>query len=84
MGSFKQWVHGIAAAFVGGASTAGYTILLAPQTFNFNTKEGLIKLGQAALLGGVVPTLAYLKQFPTPESTITVTASVTTTKTGEQ
>lgn len=83
MGTLKQWIHGIAAAFIGGASGAGYAALIAPGTFNF-TREGLIKLGQMAALAGIIPVLAYLKQFPTPQSTITVTATVTTTKTGEQ
>ncbi len=76
--SWAQWLHAIIAAFIGGASGAAYAALIAPDTFNFS-HAGIIKLSQMALLAGIVPVLAYLKQFPTPQSTITVTESKSVT-----
>ncbi len=78
--TLRQWVHAIAAAFIGGASGSLSVIIVDPTNFNFTT-PGLIKLAKVAFVAGLIPVLAYLKRFPTPSDTITVTASVTTTET---
>lgn len=61
-----QWIYSLFSAFIGGASTAITNTLLAPESFNFNTPDGLKKLAVAAALQGGVAAAFYLKQSPLP------------------
>lgn len=63
--SWKGWVHGLGAALIGGAASAGAAALAAPQAFNF-THQGLVAFGKVVFIGAALPALAYLKQSPLP------------------
>lgn len=78
--TFRQWVHAITAAFIGGASGALSVLIVDPTNFNF-TGPGLTRLAKVAFVAGLIPVLAYLKRFPTPSDTVTVTATATLTTT---
>jgi len=65
MTSFRTWIHGLAAAFIGGAAASITNLIVAPESFNA-TPEGLRKLGWAILASGVVAAALYLKQSPLP------------------
>ncbi|HEV2350838.1 MAG TPA: hypothetical protein VG028_13435 [Terriglobia bacterium] len=68
----RLWLHGLFAAFIGGASTtlsSGLVLVVAdPAKFNFD--EGLLRLLLSvtcmALIEGAKLTFAYLKQSPLP------------------
>ena len=64
--NWKTWLHSLAAAAIGGASTAALTSFAIPDTFNF-THAGLINLGKVTLIGAIVPVLTLLKQSPLPQ-----------------
>jgi hypothetical protein len=66
MSKREIWLRSIAAAAVGGASTALSAWLAAPQAFNF-TEAGLIAFAKVILLGAGVPVLAYLQKSPLPD-----------------
>lgn len=78
--TWKQWLHAIVAAFIGGAAGVLSVMIVDPTNFNFST-PGLIKTAKIAFIAGLIPVLAYLKKYPTPEDTVTVTATLTTTTT---
>lgn len=63
--NWKLWLHGLAAAFIGGAANAISNIAVAPETFNF--EAGLKKLLMSALVSGVLGAALYLKKSPVPE-----------------
>lgn len=63
----KKWLHGIGAAFIGGAAAGGVAFVQDPATFNFS-EEGWVKLGTVCLVSGVIAAFAYLKQSPVPPS----------------
>ena len=60
----RAWIHGLASAFIGGASTAVSTALIDPDKFNLTT--GLGNLCKAALVSGIVSASFYLKKSPLP------------------
>ena len=74
MNNWKVWLHGLAAAAIGGAASAGTTYFIAPQVFTFD-KAGAVVLAKSLVLGAVLPTLAYLKQSPVPALTVTSTTT---------
>lgn len=63
--NWKLWLHGLAAAAIGGAASALSGALTAPDTFNF-TAAGWTKLWHLAVIGSIVPAVLYLKQSPLP------------------
>lgn len=65
MNSWKVWLHSLAAAAIGGAASSLGGVLVAPNDFNF-THAGLVKIGELALAGALLPVLALLKQSPLP------------------
>lgn len=65
MGSLRVWIHGLIAAFVGGAAGVGTVALSAPQSFHCD-ESGFIALGKVALVSGVGTALAYLAKSPVP------------------
>jgi hypothetical protein len=80
--NWKVWFHSLAAAAIGGGSSALLGALAMPDTFNFS-HEGWIHLGKLGLIGMLIPVLTLLKQSPLPEAVITQTQTVTnTTKLG--
>ena len=64
MNNFSVWVKGLVAAVVGGAANAVTTVIVAPDTFNF--QGGLGKLGAVAGASALVSAAMYLKQSPVP------------------
>jgi hypothetical protein len=72
--NWKLWLHGLAAAFIAGGSTAvtsGISVsVVAPQVFN--TGAGLVPLlkvvGVTFVVSGLLAAFAYLKQSPIPNS----------------
>ena len=63
--NLKKWLMGIAAGAVNGAATSVTAVIVAPEQFNIH--EGLSKLGQMALVSGILGIALYLKQHPVPE-----------------
>jgi hypothetical protein len=63
--NLRVWLHGLAAAVIGGVSTAASAALVDSQTFNF-THAGVVALAKVSTTGGVIAALAYLKQSPLP------------------
>ncbi len=63
--NLRTWIHGLVAAFIGGAAASVTNLIVAPESFNM-TPEGLKKLGWAVLASGVVAAALYLKQSPLP------------------
>lgn len=80
MSTTELWLRGIAAAAIGGASSAAGAAFAAPDTFNFS-HSGLIAFAKVIAFGALVPVFAYLKQSPIPAASITATTSETTTLT---
>lgn len=72
--NWKLWLHGLAAAFIGGGAhsiIAGTAVtLVAPQVFN--TGSGLIPLLKVVAVvfvaGGIMTAAAYLAQSPVPNN----------------
>lgn len=73
--STRLWLHGIGAAFIGGAAGAAESALILPAfdpvKFNFGPELKNLILASSifAVLSGVKLTVAYLKQNPVPEDT---------------
>ena len=61
----RVWFHGLAAAMIGGLSTAASAALVDSQAFNFS-HGGLVALAKVSATGGLIAALAYLKQSPLP------------------
>jgi hypothetical protein len=64
--TLRMWLHGLAAAAVGGASTAASAALVDSQAFNF-THAGLVALAKVSATAAFIAALAYLKQSPLPQ-----------------
>lgn len=60
----KIWLHGLFAAFIGGAATAVSCLVVEPATFNF--AAGLSSTLKVAAVSGLISAAAYLKQSPLP------------------
>jgi hypothetical protein len=78
MSSWRLWLHGLAAAAIGAAATAGSAALAVPDSFNFS-HQGLINFAKLLGIPAAYGTFTYLKQSPVPTVTSTVTATVTKT-----
>ena len=70
--STRVWLHGLAAAFIGGGASAVTAVAaamgVAPDTFNFSSGFGkMAKLtGLVFLMAGAMAAFGYLKQSPLP------------------
>ena len=62
----RLWLHGLGAAFIGGAATSLATILVDSEKFNIDTFLGLQHLAVVAVVAGIVSAAGYLKQSPLP------------------
>ncbi|QEE30793.1 hypothetical protein FTW19_24005 [Terriglobus albidus] len=62
----RLWLHGLGAAFIGGAATSLATILVDSEKFNIDTLLGLQHLAVVAIVAGIVSAAGYLKQSPLP------------------
>jgi len=62
----RLWLHGLGAAFIGGAATSLATILVDSERFNIGTFLGLQHLAVVAVVAGIVSAAGYLKQSPLP------------------
>ena len=73
MGTWKAWLHGLVAAFIGGGASAVTAGIVAPainpQAFNFGAQlTPLIELcGFLFLVNGGLSAFAYLSKSPLPE-----------------
>ena len=77
MGSFRIWLHGLAAATIASVATAASGLVALPSTFNFSA-HGLENVGKLCLVPAIIGAAGYLKQSPVP--TLSVTEKVTTEK----
>lgn len=71
MNSLKPWLHGLGAAVIGAAATAGSAALADPQQFNFSqffSHHGLIQFAKLLGIPALLAAFAYLKQSPLPEN----------------
>jgi hypothetical protein len=80
--NWKTWLYSLVAASIGGASSAALSAFAMPDVFNLS-HLGLVHLGKATLIGGLLPVLTLLKQSPLPTSSVTVTTTQTVEKTGD-
>lgn len=64
MNDWKVWIKGLISAGIGGGATAFSTMVVAPETFNF--QEGLTKTAAVAGVSAIVSVANYLKQSPLP------------------
>lgn len=76
--TFRQWIHGLGAAVIGAAATAGSAMVADPSGFNF-TKHGMEDFAKLLGIPALFAAFAYLKQSPLPSETTTVTATVSQT-----
>ncbi len=73
MGNWKLWLHGLAAAVIGGGSSAvvsGVTLgAIDPSHFNFGHEFGrtMEVMGVLFIINGLMSAFAYLKQSPLPQ-----------------
>lgn len=63
MNSFRLWMHGIAAAAVGGAVTALAAVMVQPADVHFDAAS-LHRYASAAGGGAIIAVLAYFRQSP--------------------
>jgi hypothetical protein len=64
----KVWIHSLVVAAIGGAAGALGLVIVSPSSVTW-TLAGARSLGEIALIGAVVPVLAFLKQSPLPVNT---------------
>lgn len=64
MTSWKVWLHGLCATFIGGGAASIVVLVIDPQTFNFG--DGLGKLATVFAVSGILKVAAYLSQSPLP------------------
>ena len=60
---FRIWIHGLCAAFLGGAATGSTLMVLAPDKVNLSD---LATLGKVCGVSGVLAAIAYIKRSPLP------------------
>lgn len=63
--NLRQWLHGLGAAVIGAAATAGSALIADPSGFNF-TKHGLEDFAKLLGVPALFAAFAYLKQSPLP------------------
>lgn len=80
MNNTETWLRGIAAAAIGGLSSALIAWFAAPQAFDLSP-AGKLALTKVIVGGSLLPVLAYLKQSPLPAASVTVTQESTVTAT---
>jgi hypothetical protein len=66
----RTWLHSLAAAGIGGFSSAVLSALAMPDVVN-GSPEGLTHAVKLALIGALVPVLTLLKQSPLPSQEAT-------------
>lgn len=62
---FKQWIHSLIAAVIGGVANSITAMFVAPETFNL---QDLSKLGKLAGGSAIISLMFFLKKSPLPES----------------
>lgn len=81
----RIWLHGLGAAFIGGAGTSLATIVVDSSKFNLTTLIGFGHVLIVAVVAGLISAGGYLKQSPLPsmqiEQKTVETADSTTTQT---
>lgn len=63
--TWQHWLKGLVAAAVSGVANSITNVMVAPETFNF--QSGLRKLGESAAVAGILGAALYLKQSPVPK-----------------
>jgi len=79
--SWQNWLRGLVAAVITGASNGFLAAVVSPETFN-TSPDGLKKLGIFIVLSGALGMATYLKQSPVPpleETKVTETIKTVTT-----
>ena len=71
--NWKNWIHGLGSAFIGGGATAVTVIVIDPLTFNL--QNGIEKVITAFLVSAFVSACFYLKQSPLPPDSSSSTPS---------
>jgi len=81
----RIWIRGLAAALIGGGSSAVTATvsasLIAPGTFNVGSQlhNFLTLAGATFIIGGLLHTASYLAQSPIPQEETTITTTTTIT-----
>jgi hypothetical protein len=77
--NWETWLYSLFAGCIGGASSAGLSILVMPDVFSFSG-TGLQHFYKALFIGALIPVLTFLKQSPLPNGSF-VSKLTTTTET---
>lgn len=81
--NFRTWIHGLGAAAIGAAATAGSAALAVPSAFN-GTRTGIENFLKLLGVPALVAVFAYLKQSPLPADAPADTDTDAVTKTGSR
>jgi hypothetical protein len=79
--NFRTWLHGLGAAAIGAAATAGSAALAVPSAFNL-TRAGIGNFLKLLGIPALVAVFAYLKQSPLPADDPADTETDAVTKAG--
>ena len=63
--NWESWTYTLVAGAIGGASSAGLSLLTMPDVFSFSG-NGLQHFYKALFIGAIIPVLTFLKQSPLP------------------
>jgi hypothetical protein len=76
--NWESWTYTLIAGAIGGASSAGLSLLTMPDVFSFSG-SGLQHFYKALFIGAIIPVLTFLKQSPLPDGNYV--SSITQTST---
>jgi len=62
----KVWLHGLIAAIIGGGANSVCASLVAPDSFNIENGECLVRILKLFLISGTLNALFFLKENPLP------------------
>jgi hypothetical protein len=77
--NWKSWLYTLIAGGIGGASSAGLSILIMPDVFSFSG-TGLQHFYKALFIGASVPIATFLKQSPLPNGSYISSMTTTTVR----
>lgn len=64
--SWKNWLHSLVAACIGGAANAVTLVIVAPDQFNINDAAAVERLVSVVAVNALISVAMFLKQSPLP------------------
>lgn len=62
--NWRNWLHGLGSAFIGGGANVIATMVIDPE--DFNVQNGIPKIMSLWVASGITSAILYLKQSPLP------------------